>query len=267
MKTYNKLLALADYYFDRPTRESDTDINNSSQTCLTSYSKKHVLAVKVVLIAMLSVFTLGVAQAQQNSILADNYPERYVVVDGDTLWDIAGRFLTDPWRWPEVWQGNPQVENPDLIYPGDVLVMTFIDGRPVLRALKRDTVKLSPQARPIDYRDAIPPIDPAAIQAYINSPLVTDENEMATAGYVVDGANNRLLMGKYDQLYARGIVDQDAKEFRLFRPGRHFVDPISQESLGWEAEHVGDARMLRKGDPSRLALLKTFTDVSRSRST
>ena len=86
---------------------------------------------------------ISVATAQSNPVLAPDYPERYTVVDGDTLWDIAGKFLQDPWRWPEVWQGNPQVENPDLIYPGDVLVMTFIDGRPALRSLRRETVKIS----------------------------------------------------------------------------------------------------------------------------
>lgn len=209
--------------------------------------------------AVLSVMSV-LATAQTD--LVANYPERYTVVEGDTLWDISTLFLTDPWRWPEIWQGNPQVDNPDLIYPGDVLVLTFIDGRPVLRALRRETVKLSPTVRSSDFRSAIPPIDPASIQAYINSPLVTDEQEMMTAGYIVDGVDNRLLMGKYDQFYARGIDDQSFDEYRVFRPGRHFIDPITRESLGWEAEHVGDARMLKEGDPSRLSLLGTYSDVS-----
>ncbi len=206
--------------------------------------------------------SFSITSVTANPILETGYPDRYTVVEGDTLWDISGKFLQDPWRWPEVWQGNPQVENPDLIYPGDVLVMTWVNGKPILRSLRREAIKMSPDARVIDYLDAIPPIDPSAIQAYINAPLVTDENEMLTAGYIVEGADSRLVMGKYDQFYARGIKNQEADEYRIFRAGRHFVDPISQENLGWEAEHVGDASMLRKGDPARLAILNTYSDVS-----
>jgi len=208
----------------------------------------------------------GVSSA--NPVLADNYPERYTVVKGDTLWDISSRFLRSPWRWPEVWQGNPQVENPDLIYPGDVLVMTFIDGKPVLRALRRETVKLSPQARPISFVDSIPPIDPSAIEAFINAPLVTDEKELLTAAYVVHGFDDRLLMGKFDKFYARGFnraavePEKEVVGYRVFRQGRHFVDPISKESLGWEAEHVGDANMLKDGDPAKLVLTKSYTDAT-----
>ena len=198
-----------------------------------------------------------------NPVLAPNYPDRYTVTKGDTLWGISGKFLKDPWRWPEVWQGNPQVENPDLIYPGDVLLMSIIDGKPVLRALRKETIRLSPSARVRDFREAIPVVDPAAIQAYINHPLVTDENEIVSAGYVVQGVDNRLLMGKYDQFYARGLANPEkAQEYRVFRPGRHFVDPETEESLGWEAEHIGDARLLQTGDPSRLTLLETYADVA-----
>jgi hypothetical protein len=232
----------------------------TSTSILRIASKKAIAGFIGMLTAM--VFSLPASFAAESPILAADYPQRYTVVDGDTLWAISGRFLRDPWRWPEVWQGNPQVENPDLIYPGDVLVMTFIDGKPSLRSLRRETVRLSPTARPLDYADAIPAIDPSAIQAYINAPLVTDENEMAEAGYIVDGFENHLIMGKYDQFYARGIDNQEADEYRVFRPGRHFVDPVSEESLGWEAEHIADARMLRAGDPSRLSILNSYSDVS-----
>jgi LysM repeat protein len=213
--------------------------------------------------ALALTISVGVnSNAATDSLLADSYPDRYTVVEGDTLWSISAKFLRDPWRWPEVWQGNPQVENPDLIYPGDVLVLTFVNGQPVLKSLRRETVKLSPSPRTTRYADAIPLVDPAAIKPYINSPLVTDANEMKTAPYVVDGYNNRLILGKNDQFYARGIEDQSIRKFRVFKPGRHFVDPVSGESLGWEAVHLGDANLLKEGDPTRLSITASYEDIN-----
>jgi len=215
------------------------------------------------LLALVLTLTVGLSgHAQSSSLLTESYPDRYTVVEGDTLWDISGKFLRDPWRWPEVWQGNPQVENPDLIFPGDVLVMTFVNGRPVLKALRRETVKLSPSARATRYENAIPLIDPAAIAPYLDSPLVTDKKELSKAPYVVDGFNNRLIMGKGDQFYARNIEDDTVERFRIFKPGRHFVDPVTKESLGWEANHLGNARMMKGGDPARLEITTAHEDIN-----
>ena len=255
---------------------NESQVNSGSNS-----NKKRVMGLILGLVigvsAAMSVF------AQSRSILADNFPERYVVVKGDTLWDISGRFLRDPWRWPEVWQGNPQVNNPDLIFPGDVLVMTFINGRPVLRKLQNESRngRLSPRVRSSVILDAIPVIDPSSIEAYLRAPLVTDENELSTAPYIVDGFDNRLLLGQYSQFYARGfnhevandsesdgngeVTSEDhgfAKEYNIFRPGRRFVDPVTGESLGWEAVDLGLANFLKEGDPARLIVTKSHEDVT-----
>jgi len=231
--------------------------------------KKQILSLVIGL-----AFSITAAFAANNPILANDYPERYVVVKGDTLWDISGRFLRDPWRWPEVWQGNPQVENPDLIFPGDILVLTFINGRPVLRKLQQESrnERLSPQVRSSSLLNAIPVIDPSAIQAYLRAPLVTDENELATAPYIVDGFDNRLLLGQYSQFYARGFNSESSeesetehefsKEYNVFRPGRRFVDPITKERLGWEAVDLGMANFLKEGDPARLVVTEAHEDIT-----
>jgi len=225
------------------------------------YISSSLLAVLVTLVVGTSNLA---ADELTRSALNDTFPDRYTVVKGDTLWDIAGQFLRDPWRWPEVWQGNPQVANPDLIFPGDVLVMTFVNGRPVLKSLRRETIKLSPTARASSYKDAVPLIDPAAIAAYLNAPLVTDDDELEKAGYVVNGFDNRLILGKYDQFYARKLEGAPlaGDVFRIFRPGRTFVDPVSKERLGYEAVHVGDANLLKPGDPTRLTITRSYEDVN-----
>ena len=74
--------------------------------------KKIILAAAATLLA-----TFGL-QAQDARLKPD-HPDTYTVQKGDTLWDISGHFLSQPWYWPEIWQVNPQVENPHLIYPGD----------------------------------------------------------------------------------------------------------------------------------------------------
>jgi len=79
--------------------------------------------------------------------LASGAPNEYVVQVGDTLWDIAATFLRDPWYWPEIWHINDQIENPHLIYPGDVLGLVYIDGEPRITNVRASTYRLSPQAR------------------------------------------------------------------------------------------------------------------------
>ena len=65
------------------------------------------------------------------------YPQTYIVQKGDTLWDISSVFLRDPWHWPEIWFKNPQVENPHLIYPGDVLAIIYIGGQKFVQIVRR----------------------------------------------------------------------------------------------------------------------------------
>ena len=76
----------------------------------------------VLVAAMLTVATVATAVEVRG-----DHPDHYVVKRGDTLWDIAGRFLQKPWLWPEIWQANPQIRNPHLIYPGDVISLAYLD--------------------------------------------------------------------------------------------------------------------------------------------
>jgi len=76
----------------------------------------------VVIAAFLTVATYAMAAE-----IRRDHPDTYVVKRGDTLWDIAGRFLQRPWLWPEIWQANPQIANPHLIYPGDVISLAYLD--------------------------------------------------------------------------------------------------------------------------------------------
>ena len=126
----------------------------------------------VVLILVMGLLAAGLAHAQER-MLRDDAPQRYTVVRGDTLWDISGRFLNHPWQWPQVWRVNPQIANPHLIYPGDVIVIRDCDGRPCL-GLERgqNVVRLSPEIKRIPRREAIPPL-----------PLEVVENQTKSYSY------------------------------------------------------------------------------------
>ena len=101
-------------------------------------------------------FMAMIAFAQDDSVLKDGHPERYVVRKGDTLWDISNTFLNTPWLWPEIWQVNPQIANPHLIFPGDVVSLVYIDGRPRLVVQRGRDVKLSPKVRVSSNERAVP---------------------------------------------------------------------------------------------------------------
>src|SRR3990167_8035637 len=163
-----------------------------------------------ILITALFLTTASLARADEVQFKSD-HPERYTVVKGDTLWDISTRFLKSPWHWPKIWKINDQIKNPHLIYPGDVVVLRMVDGKPVLTVERKDkasglpslpeaakapdapvgerrvddrTVKLSPQARSEPLEAAIPTIPPNAIVPFLTRPLAAEDNELEQAGYI-----------------------------------------------------------------------------------
>jgi len=189
--------------------------------------------------------------------LNPDHPDRYVVAKGDTLWDISSLFLRDAWLWPEIWYVNPQIANPHLIYPGDILTLVYIDGKPQLRLQRGRDVKLSPQIRVEDLSAAIPTIPLDAIQQFLTKPLVVDKGELDRAPYIVQNADEHVIAGGGDRSYVRGIKDQEHGLWDVFRAGGPYIDPDSNEVLGYEARFVADAAIERFGDPATLLLTET----------
>ncbi|BCD99684.1 LysM peptidoglycan-binding domain-containing protein [Marinagarivorans cellulosilyticus] len=192
--------------------------------------------------------------------LRADYPDQHVVVKGDTLWDISNTFLNTPWMWPEIWHVNPQIENPHLIYPGDIVRLIYLDGKP--RIVIDRVVKLSPQMRVIDEREAIASIPLDRINNFLSRSRVVDDGQLEAAPYVVSGENKRLLTGEGDRVYARGDFDASIAAYGIYRKGQIYKDPQTGEVLGVEATDIGSGRM-RALDESvaTLALTRSTQEV------
>lgn len=191
--------------------------------------------------------------------LQEGYPQEYVVVKGDTLWDISGRFLKEPWRWPELWDVNPQIDDPHWIYPGDILYLTWVDGKPKLR---KGNNKLTPRARVTPLENPIPAIPLKDMHAFMHENVILDEELMSDTPYILGGKNRRIIAGAGDRVYARGFIDDQHLNQSIYRPEKEFRDPVTQELLGYELFKVADTRISAINDDiATLELTKSQLEV------
>jgi len=195
------------------------------------------------------------------SELAPNAPDSYTVKSGDTLWAISSLFLRSPWRWPELWGMNLEtVRNPHLIYPGQQLLLEKKDGRATLRLAGESngepadlaTVRLSPRVRSEQLAEALTTLQARAIEPFLAEPAIVEDNELAAAARIVATQENRVMLSRGDRAYARGpagapLLDNQNKtqRFRVFRNATALKDPSTGEVLGYEAQYLGKAALVR----------------------
>ena len=206
------------------------------------------------------------------SALAPNAPDTHTVQRGDTLWDISKLFLTSPWRWPELWGMNmDQIRNPNLIFPGQVLVLEKLNGRATLRLGQAvggepaGTVRLSPRVRaePLE-NGAIASIPLNLIGPFLNEAVVFSSNELEQAPRIVATQEGRVMVSRGETAYVRGDL-HGAHDFRLFREPTPLIDPDSGEVLGYEARFVGTAEYVRPGNESGAEIVPATFTVSSTR--
>ena len=200
-------------------------------------------------------------QSGSNIVLNPQHPERYVVKLGDTLWDISAMFLRDPWYWPEIWQINPQVANPHLIYPGDVLVLVYVDGKPQLQVEGGTRYggpeKLSPQIRSEDLSAAITTIPLSTIGAFLSKGTVLQADEVQQLPYVAAIRDGHLIAGAGNDIYVRGETGEVNQGYSVIHVGDPLIDPDDNSIVGYQGIFVGEGTIRQVGDPSTLHLLKT----------
>lgn len=242
---------------------------------------------------ILALMLAGAAMAQDVSLRAD-HPDEYIVVRGDTLWDISARFLDKPWQWPAIWHANQQIQNPHLIYPGDRISLVYIDGRPQLTVDRGNTVRLSPETRAIE-KDAISSIPFEKIQGFIKNARVLSEEQFESLPYVVANMEQRVNTTVGDRTYVRGLNAQPGDRFTVMRLnniyyrsddtkkravdpgyGQHapeeseypsgFWRPVNtwgdkNEIIGYELYEVSVVTVVKSGDPAILSIDSGQTEV------
>ncbi|KAA9131691.1 LysM peptidoglycan-binding domain-containing protein [Marinihelvus fidelis] len=231
----------------------------------------------------------GAVMAQDVSVRTD-HPDEYIVVKGDTLWDISGKFLDHPWQWPAIWHANQQIENPHLIYPGDKLRLVYVDGQPRLMVDRgRPTVRLSPDAR-VTNREAVPPIPHEELAGLIRNMQVVSAEQFDALPYVVANNEQRLRSMHKDRTYARGVQgsvgdyyavmrlgniyvrQKDGNIIRVREPGYGLHAPVDHEYhpgfwestayfnknkgdvIGFELYQVAEVMLSKQGDPAILTI-------------
>lgn len=217
------------------------------------------------ILALILLFSLSSLSAATEIALQDRHPDRYVVVRGDTLWAIAGKFLKDPWRWPEIWKMNQQqIKKPHWIYPGDIIVLDLSSGSPELRQVKGiETIKLSPRVRiePMET-SAIPSIPPTTIGPFLSKPQVIAKGALEKAPYIIGTEESRVILGAGNSAYVQSIMEGGALNWQIYRPGKALVDPDSDEILGYEAVYLGDAKITQFGSPATIEITKSTQEIN-----
>ncbi len=238
-------------------------------------------------------FLLPILASADELVIRENAPDRYVVVKGDTLWDISGKFFKDPWKWPQIWGLNKDtVKDPHWIYPGNVIFLDSVSktlhvGEPVKTtesfnndnaananlsatnlvpgiAPEKSSVieKLSPKVRVMSSDQvAIASIPASAIGPFLSKPLVIDEKGLNGAPVVVGTLEKRALVSNMDLIYAKNMPVDQGDTWQIFRPGNEFIDPESNKSLGYEAIYLGDATVEKLADISTLRITNSILDI------
>lgn len=216
---------------------------------------------KVIFSALLAAI-VSLSAFAEDARFRQDHPDNYTVQKGDTLWGISGTFLENPWMWPEIWHVNPQIGNPHLIYPGDVIRLIYVDGKPVLTLDRGDAgrtykmsptgggsngdVKLSPSVRVRPAAEAIPAIPLDKVVNFLSRSRVVTNEQLLQAPHVVAGARGKIIVGAGDDLYVRDQnqqLDPSVGVYGIYRKGIDYKDPKTGEYLGTQALDIGTVKL------------------------
>jgi hypothetical protein len=179
----------------------------------------------------------------------------YTVKRGDTLWDIAAVFLKDPWFWPEIWQINPQVANPHLIYPGDVLSLAYgANGDARVSISQYSGARLQPRLRSEALDGPIDTIPFSAISAFLTKPSVLTKEQALAAPHILAFRDHHMIGGNGHEIYVKNLNGALNQSYAVMHVGEPIRDIGSREIIGYQAAYVATAVVKVPGEVSKAVL-------------
>jgi LysM repeat protein len=193
--------------------------------------------------------------APTSQLLRPDAPMNYSVKRGDTLWDISAVFLKDPWFWPEIWQINPQVENPHLIYPGDVLSLAVgANGDAHVFVSQYGGARLTPRLRSEDLDGPIDAIPFSAIAAFLSKPSVLTKDQALRAPHILAFRDGHMVGGTGHEIYVRKLNAPINQRFSVMHVGVEIRDPETDDVVGYQANFVATAVVNAPGEVTKAIL-------------
>lgn len=204
--------------------------------------------------------------AASSVVLNPDAPRQYTVKRGDTLWGISAMYLRDPWLWPEIWYVNPGVENPHLIYPGDVLTLVYgADGRPQVQLSRGGTLagatRVEPLVRSAPLEGAIPTIPYGAIAAFLGKPAMLTREQAQRAPHVITPRDLHIAVGAPSEVYVAGLQGAAPGRYNVVRLGEPMKDPATHKVLGYMGIYTGTVRVDATGKVTKAVLMDSSRET------
>jgi hypothetical protein len=198
------------------------------------------------LLAPASALAQAEAKRSMSVPIASTAPERYVVKRGDTLWDISAMYLKEPWYWPEIWYVNPSIANPHLIYPGDVLYFSYVDGKPRVSLERASATTLTPQVRSSSLDGAIRTVPYDVLMKFVGRPSLLEKDQVKNAPYVVGMRDRHIVGSTANEIYARGLQKPPAgSHYNVVHVGDELRDPDDGDLLGYLGHFAGEGDVIQ----------------------